>query len=95
METTTTRSQPRRRKVGQDLVGTVPWTQPVTTSVTHSQVEGSTTFPGGLTAGHGPSAGTAVVKRCLQASTGQSVILVGAGGAGPKQGHLCVWGAWP
>lgn len=95
METTTTRSQPRRRKVRQDLVGTVPWAQPVATSATHSQVEGSATFPGGLAAGHGSSAGTAVVKGCLQASRGQSVILVGAGGAGPKQGHMCVWGVWP
>lgn len=80
----TARSQLRRRKVRQDLAGTVPQAQPVSPSVTHSQVVAPTTFPGGLTVGHGPNAGTAAVKRCLQASMGQSVILVGADGAGPK-----------
>ena len=57
----TTRSQPRRRKVRQDLVGTVPWAQPVFPSATLSQVEASTTLTEGLAAGHGPSVGTAVV----------------------------------
>lgn len=85
--TMTTRSQLRRKKVRQDLAGTVPQAQPVCPSVTHSQVLASTMFPGGLVVGHGPSA--AAVKRCLQASMGQSVILVGAGGGSRCSLNLC------
>lgn len=62
MVTMTTRSQPRRRKVRQELVGTVPRAQLVSSSTTHWQVEASSAFPGGLAAGHDPSAGTAVGK---------------------------------
>lgn len=62
----TTRSQPRRRKVRQDLVDS-----PLGSAclpVCDPQVEASTAFPGRLAAGRGPSMGTAVVKRCWQAS---------------------------
>lgn len=50
MATMTTRSQPRRRKVRQELVGTVPQAQLVSPFTAHRQVETSSAFLGGLAA---------------------------------------------
>lgn len=58
----TTRSQPRRKKVRQELVGIVPQAQLVFPFPTLRQLEASSAFPGGLAAEYDPSAGTAVGK---------------------------------
>lgn len=70
MVTMTTRSQHRRRKVRQDLAGTVPQAQPVSLSVTHSQVEASISFPGGLAEGHGPKCGDSCSEKVFAGFSG-------------------------